>query len=96
MVKKKILLIIFVTLMWVSSVAFAFVVGGSNLSPLGYPQFDEYISYNPTREEVSRYVEAAKEYVENCNYDVQRVYEARNEAVDKANTAINNYNMNNQ
>lgn len=93
MQKKLVIGTVLLTL-WSASVACAYVMGGSNLGGLGYPEFDQYISYDPSREEVERYVEDAKQYVENCNYDMQRVNEARNNAIDKANEAINNYNIN--
>lgn len=38
------------------------------------------------------YVEEAKEYVENCNNDIQRIHEAKLEAISQANDAVNRYN----
>ena len=85
-----------------ASSSFAFVPGGSNLGPLGYPEFDEMepsapfsrdkYAYDNYRFEVEQYVEAARKYVENANNDAQRAQEAAEEAIDKANQAIDDFN----
>jgi hypothetical protein len=90
---KKILLLILVFVLCVSSVAFGYVMGGSNLDFMGYPKFKAYLSYAPSRDEVEMYVQEAKKYVENCNNDIQSVREAQRDAIRKANDAIDSYNM---
>ncbi|HDL6893856.1 TPA: hypothetical protein PXM15_000946 [Yersinia enterocolitica] len=83
--------------------SFAAVFGGSNLGFQGYPEFsdspplppfnaDEY-SMNSYRMEVDRYVSKAKEYVENSNNDIKRINEANEEAIQKANNTVAEYNM---
>ena len=89
---KKFLLFFIIFTFWLTSVAFAYVYGGSNLGFSGYPAFNAYLSYNPSRSEVEIYVEEAKKYVENGNYDIQRIREAQNDAIRKSNEAVNDYN----
>ncbi|AIN20069.1 hypothetical protein CH54_1396 [Yersinia rochesterensis] len=83
--------------------SFATVFGGSNLDFQGYPEFtdfppsppfnaDEY-SMNSYRMEVDSYVRKAKEYVENANNDIKRINEASEEAIQKANNVVSEYNM---
>ena len=90
--KKKIMIIFLIVTCWFTSVAFAFVIGGSNLGILGYPKFDGSLSYNPSRYEVETYIQKAKEYTENCNYDITRIQEAKQEAITEANAKISQYN----
>ncbi len=83
-------------------VASSFVVGNSNLMLHDYPEFDERkpyppyskdeSSYNHYRMEVKRYVEKAKDYAEGCENDARRAYEARDEAIRKANRAVEEFN----
>lgn len=76
-----------------TSAAIGYVYGGSNLGYSGYPAFDEYLPYNPSQYEVQQYVDSAQEYVENCDYDIQRILEAKNDAIYQANEAVANYNQ---
>lgn len=89
---KRIFVIFIIVSLWCSSVAFAFVIGGSNLGIMGYPEFNSYLSYDPTRYEIEQYIDDAKEYVENCNYDIQRIQEAKSDAITQANRAVDRYN----
>ena len=91
-VKKKIMIIFLILTCWFTSVAFAFVMGGSNLGMFGYPKFDGYLSYKPSRYEVETYIQKAKEYTENCNYDINRIQEAKQAAITEANAKISQYN----
>lgn len=90
---KKLLPIIALTL--ISSCS-SFVVGYSyGWSNIGgyYPTFPSFLSIDPTREEVLRYVEEAKEYIEACDRDIEMIQDARNDAVNKANNVIDSYNF---
>lgn len=89
---KRILIILIISILWCSSVAFAYVYGGSNLGFSGYPAFSSYLSYRPSKYEMEQYIANAKEYVENCNYDIQRIQEAQAAAIDEVNDAIYRYN----
>jgi hypothetical protein len=89
---KKILLLLAVFVLCISSVAFGYVFGGTNLDFMGYPEFSAYLSYDPSRSEVERYIQEAKEYVENGNNDIRRIREAQNEAIRKANDAVRRHN----
>lgn len=89
---KKILLCVILLLFWATSVTFAYVYGGTNLGYSGYPEFNAYLSYNPSRSEVEMYLEEAKKYVKNGDYDIQRIKEAQNNAINKANDAVSTYN----
>ena len=76
------------------SSCFSFVVGYSyGWSNIGgyYPPFTSYIGYNPTREELGRYLDEAQEYIESCDRDIELIIQERNEAVDSANSAIERY-----
>ncbi len=89
---KKVFLLIIGIMFYFSSIAFAYVMGGTNLGIMGYPAFDEFISYNPTADDVNEYVRKAKEYVENGNNDINRIRDEQTEAIQKANSAVRSYN----
>lgn len=75
---------------------FSFTVGYSyGWSNMGgyYPTFPSFLSLDPTREEVLRYVEEAKEYIESCDRDIEMIQDARNDAANKVNNAIDSYNF---
>lgn len=82
----------------------AAIFGGSNLSFSGYPEFDEYppsppygndkYAWENYKREIEDYVNKAKEYVENANNDISRIKEAKDEAIQKANNAVDEYNRN--
>ena len=81
-----------ITMIWISSIAYAYVLGGSNLGVMGYPEFDGYLPYSPSRYDMELYINQAQEYIDNCDNDIQRILEARQNAVDTANDAIYRYN----
>lgn len=80
----------------------AVVYGNSNLDFMGYPEFDEFppsepynrdrYSFDQYRDEVEEYVRKAQDYVEAGNNDIQRIKEAQEEAIEKANRAISDFN----
>ncbi len=91
----------------ISAPASAYVIGDSNLGPLGYPDFARvHFVYEPQqpydasnsydneryRNQVKEYVEKTKEYVEAANNDIRRIREAEEEAISKANEAVDRYN----
>lgn len=85
-----------------STVGQAAVFGGSNLSFSGYPEFNEYppsppygndkYAWENYKREIENYANKAKEYVENANNDISRIQEAKQEAIQKANNAVDEYN----
>lgn len=87
-----------------STVGHAAVFGGSNLSFSGYPEFNEYppsppygndkYAWENYKREIENYANKAKEYVENANNDISRIQEAKQEAIQKANNAVDEYNRN--
>lgn len=89
---NKILLCLCAIMLSTSSVALGYVIGNSNFTLGQYPEFDAYISYAPSEYEIDSYVRQAKEYVEGCNNDMQRIAEAREDAIAKANEVISRYN----
>ncbi len=91
---KRTLLILLLLLFCSTSVAFGYIIGGSNFGFSGYPDFNPFISYNPSKADVESIVAEAKTYVENGNYDIQRIRRAQNDAIQKANDAVANYNRN--
>lgn len=90
---KKILIPAAVIAACTASPALAYVFGGSNLGAFGYPQYSGYLSYDPDYNEMRRYLDDVQEYVENCNNDIQRIQEARDDAISEANRKVNEYNM---
>lgn len=81
----------------VSVPSHAIVLGGSNLSFVGYPEHACYKPYKPYqfhdeyeidsyRYEVETYINCINEYVENSNNDIQRIQEAAQSALDEANS----------
>lgn len=75
---------------------FSFTIGYSyGWSNMGayYPSFSSFLSLDPTREEVLLYVEEAKEYIESCDHDIELIQDARNDAINKANSVIDHYNL---
>ena len=102
---KKVAILSVIILLCSVSVAFGYVVGNSNL-PIGqYPGFDEYGTMRPRkpfshnqfdddqyRRNVQMYVQEAQQYVEAANYDIQRIVEAKQNAIADANEVINEYN----
>lgn len=89
---KKILILSAIIAMCVTSYALGYAYGGSNMNYY-YPSFSSYISYNPTYEEIGRYVDEGKEYVDNCNADIQRIIDERENAIEEINRQISNFNM---
>ncbi|WP_312202650.1 hypothetical protein [Kosakonia cowanii] len=83
-------------------VSHAAVFGGSNLGFSGYPAFDERVPSPPFTDdryawetytqEVDRYTKRAKEYLENSNNDMKRIQEAQEDAIEKANRVVREYN----
>lgn len=95
-------IIIFLIAIFMSCTASAYVMGGSNLGFTGYPEFsdmepnlpfgDDQFAMENYRREVANYVDKAKQYVDNSNSDIQRIKEAQQEAIDKANRVVEEYN----
>lgn len=100
---KKIVLLALAILLCMSSIAFGYVMGASNLGYNGYPQYgtynkpfrpysrDDYSDRN-YRQQVDDYVAKGKEYVDACDNDVKRIAEARQDAINSVNAVINEYN----
>ncbi|WP_395490890.1 hypothetical protein ACG1VR_10545 [Cedecea davisae] len=82
--------------------SYAAVYGGSNLGYSGYPEFSEIEPSQPYssdqyamdsyKREVENYVAKAKQYVEDADSDAKRVRKAQQEAIDKANAVVADYN----
>ena len=79
--------------------AAAIVYGGTNFGFLGYPDPDCSEPYKPYQfssdfarqqfvSEVEDYLACMREYVDNANNDVKRVVEARDQAIDDANSYV--------
>ena len=86
---------LFCFLLMFSQVANALVYGGSNLGYMGYPESScrkPYKPYSPIsqyeadsyNEDMRRYVQCVKDYLENANNDIKRIREAMQNEVDKA------------
>ncbi|MDW4578491.1 hypothetical protein [Atlantibacter hermannii] len=96
--KKFIIILILI----IPGISHAAVYGGTNLGYSGYPEFDErepsppvtddQYAWEAYRQEVDRYTEQAKEYLENSSNDIKRIQEAQEEAIEKANRVVREYN----
>ena len=64
---------------------------GSNMS-WTYPSFRS-APYMPTEYEIEQYINDGKEYVNNCNNDIEEIIRKRKEAVESVNRAVRDYNM---
>ena len=69
----------------------AIVLGGTNLDFMGYPRPRAYISFDPDEEELKKYLDEIDEYVENCDNDIRRILEARNNAIEEARQKVRDY-----
>ena len=82
--------------------ASAIVMGGSNLGFSGYPEFseiaptppysDDQYAWDSYRCEVAEYAEKAKQYLEDSNSDMKRIQEAQQDAIQKANDVVEEFN----
>lgn len=74
----------------------AYVVGGSNLSLNAYPSFSSYTEpYNPSTAssyEMTNYKYEVEQYLENANYDIERIIEAKQKVINDYNDAVRRYN----
>lgn len=99
-VTVKALPLLAVLLMPTASLATVF--GGSNLGFSGYPEFSEVeptppysndqYAWESYKQEVDAYTAKAKQYLEDANSDIQRIQEAQQEAINKANSVVQEYN----
>ena len=75
----------------------AIVLGGSNLGIFGYPSVNCYKPYKPyeftnQRElddyklQIQTYISCVKDYLEKGDYDIKRIQEKQQEAIDQANS----------
>ncbi|HAT2607140.1 TPA: hypothetical protein I8235_000049 [Kluyvera intermedia] len=97
--KSKLFPLLFILAPFASS---AIVLGGTNLGYMGYPEFsevapsrpysDDQYSMEEYRRQVANYTAKAKEYLENSNADIKRIQEAQEDAINKANAAVRQYN----
>ena len=86
-----------------STVASATVFGGSNLGFSGYPEFSDSETAPPYdgieysmqayKSEVERYIQNAKDYTEHAGNDMKRIQESQDDAIQKANRVVEEYNQ---
>ncbi len=89
---KKRISMITIAILWVCSVATAYYAG-SNMGGF-YPEFNTIFPINPTYEEVGRYIDEGKAYVNACNNDIQTIAEARDRAIETINNNVNIWKIN--
>lgn len=80
----------------------ATVFGGSNLGYAGYPGFtdiapippyiDDQLSWDRYRRDVADYTDRAKQYLDDANNDIKRIQEAQQDAIQRANDVVEEYN----
>lgn len=89
-------------IMCFASVSLGYVLGGSNFGIGGYPEFDTLEPSKPIfkddfsiqryKDEVEEYRDEAEEYLENAANDLKRIQDAMEDAVNKTNDIIGEYN----
>jgi len=93
---KKVLFLSAIALLLSMPSSYAYVYGSSNLPLNRYPEMSSYdkpSSYGtPSQYEMERYRRALNDYLENANNDIQRIQEAKNEAIREYNDAVRRYN----
>lgn len=104
--RKRIVVIALLLCLFLFSLV-AYVIGGTNLGYLGYPEYNKtkptqpFTSYKGTvskfryetyKSSVEDYVDGAKEYIENGNNDINRIQEEQREAIKSANDVVDEYN----
>lgn len=85
-----------------TSIAFGYVIGSSNFGIMGYPEFRAYKPHPPYskdsyavqnyRREVNNYVDEAKKYLESANNDIDRIYDAKENAIKESNNVVDEFN----
>lgn len=99
---RKISFMLFGFILTYSTVVNATVFGGSNLGFSGYPEFSdseptppydrsEY-SMQAYKNDVERYIQNAKDYTENAGNDMKHIQESQDDAIQKANRVVEEYN----
>ncbi len=104
--RKRIVVVALLSCLFLFSL-FAYVIGGTNLGYLGYPEYSKvkpskpYTSYKGTvtkyqyeayKSSVEDYVDGAKQYIENGNNDIKRIQEEQRDAIKSANDVVDEYN----
>lgn len=99
---RTFLFAVFILVLCIGSMGAGYVIGGSNLGPLGYPDYSNFKPNKPYsddeftakryKREVEEYVNGAKEYVENAQNDRKRINAAIEDAIDAANGVVEEYN----
>jgi len=98
-IMNKFALLVLLSMPFASS---AVVMGGSNLGFGGYPEFteiaptppysDDQYAWDNYRRQVADYTERAKQYIDDSNSDMKRIQEAQQDAINKANDVVEEYN----
>lgn len=59
-----------------------------------YPSFSGYLSsYDPTAEEIGRYIDEYEEYVRGCREDIETILRAKEQADSEVEMALQQYKM---
>lgn len=87
---KKLSIALILAIFWSLSAACAYIYGSSNLLG-GYPRFDKYLPYNPSRSDMEQYIYDAKSYINACDNDIQEIYMAQQDAVNELNIKIEQF-----
>lgn len=77
---RKIFILVFLLILTTSSIAFGFVIGITRIGRLWDTLNSIKIIYNPSKTDIEEYIRQAKEYIEGCDNDVDRIHEARQSA----------------
>lgn len=90
---KKTLTMTIISVLWISSVAFAYYSGHSNIGSY-YPSFNGYLPFDATYEEVGRYIDEGQAYINACDNDIKTIINARDDAVRAVNREVERWKMN--
>ena len=87
---KKIIILLFIFLIN-QNFSFAYVIGGSNLNFMEYPEPNCHLySFEPSEKDIDDYKDCIREYVENANFDIQRIEQAKSKAINEARRKLEN------
>ena len=99
---KSISMVVALALTVLASAAFGYVYGGSNLSPLGYPEFNKMKPMRPFnadnysaqyyKSQVDSYLNDVDRYIENAVNDGQRIIQSVENAKRDAKNVVDEYN----
>lgn len=85
--KKKIGLSLLVLSLCATSYALGFSFRGTNMR-CHYPKFSAPLVLSPTNDDIEEYLEKGQDYIDNCDRDIQKILDAKKEAIETMHDVI--------